>query len=198
MLIPTWEKWFGTRLSAPPKSRSSYRVGIPRVLNIWSTHQFWLGFLVALGFDPRRIVFSEATSEEQGREYGKGRGTVDCCYPVKCITGHYGELVFGQRDKLDILFSPMIYTLPSFLSGHVARTLTCPRVMAAPENIKAGFSKERDVFAEHGLRYAAPFVSLDEPKLVPKQLFEGLRDVLAGLTLDETARAVDEGYAALR
>ena len=59
------------------------------------------------------------------------------------------------------------------LRGHVARTLTCPRVMAAPENIKAGFLKERDVFAEHGIRYVTPFVSLDEPQLVPKQLFEG-------------------------
>ena len=44
---------------------------------------------------------------------------MDCCYPVKCIAGHYGELIFGQREKLDILFSPMIYNLPSFLSGHV-------------------------------------------------------------------------------
>ena len=113
------------------------------------------------------------------------------------MSGHYGELVFGRKEKLDILFSPMIYTLPSFLSGHVARTLTCPRVMAAPENIKAGFLKERDVFAEQGIRYVTPFVSLDEPKLVPKQLFEGLRDVLPGLTPAEMARAVDAGYRAL-
>ncbi len=147
--------------------------------------------------DPRNLVFSSDTSEEQGRQFGKGRGTVDCCYPVKCISGHYGELVFGQREKLDIIFSPMIYTLPSFLSGHVARTLTCPRVMAAPENIKAGFIKERDVFAEQGIRYVTPFVSLDEPKLVPKQLFEGVGDALPGLTMEETARAVDEGYRAL-
>ena len=78
-----------------------------------------MGFFGALGIDPRNLVFCSDTSEEQGREFGKGRGTVDCCYPVKCISGHYGELVFGQRKKLDILFSPMIYTLPSFLRGHV-------------------------------------------------------------------------------
>ncbi len=147
--------------------------------------------------DTRNLVFSSDTSEEQGRQYGKGRGTVDCCYPVKCISGHYGELVFGQKQKLDILFSPMIYTLPSYLSGHVARSLTCPRVMAAPENIKAGFVKERDVFADNGIRYAAPFVSLDEPRLVGKQLWEGLRDVLPGLTREETARATEEGFRAL-
>ena len=156
-----------------------------------------MGFFGELGIEARQLVFSSDTSEEQGRQFGKGRGTVDCCYPVKCIAGHYGELIFGQREKVDVLFSPMIYNLPSFLSGHVARTLACPRVMAAPENIKAGFMKERDVFAEQGIRYAAPFVSLDEPKLVPKQLWEGLRDAIPGLTAEETAGAAAAGYRAL-
>ncbi len=198
MTTLTLPRWFARTPSADPRpSRAKLRVGIPRVLNLWSTHQFWCGLFGALGIDSRNLIFSSDTSEEQGRQFGKGRGTVDCCYPVKCISGHYGELVFGQKQKLDILFSPMIYTLPSFLSGHVARTLSCPRVMAAPENIKAGFLKERDVFAENGIRYVTPFVSLDEPKLVPKQLFEGLREVLPGLTMEETARAVTDGYRAL-
>jgi len=156
-----------------------------------------VGFFTALGVDARHLIFSSDTSEEQGRQFGKGRGTVDCCYPVKCIAGHYGELIFGQRERLDVLFSPMIYSLPSFLSGHVARTLTCPRVMAAPENVKAGFLKEQDVFAEQGIRYAAPFVSLDEPRLVPRQLWDGLRDVVPGLTPEETGRAVEAGYRTL-
>src|SRR6266850_7943210 len=202
MPTQTLLKWFAKPRSAAPrpspepaaKPRAELRVGIPRVLNLWSTHQFWVGFFDALGIEARRLEFSSDSSEDQARQFGKGRGTVDCCYPVKCISGHYGELLFGQKQKLDILFSPMIYTLPSFMSGHVARTLTCPRVMAAPENIKAGFVKERDVFAEHGMRYVSPFVSLDEPKLVPKQLFDPLREALAALTYEETARAVDEGY----
>jgi len=167
------------------------------VLNVWSTHQFWLGFLTALGIDPIRITFSSDTSEEQNRQFGKGRGTVDCCYPVKCISGHYGELVFGQKRKIDILLSPMIYSLPSFLRGHVADTLACPRVMAAPENIKAGFIKEKDVFAEQGIHHVAPMVYLADPRIVPKQLYESLKDVLPGLTLEETRNAVQEGYQAL-
>lgn len=143
------------------------------------------------------MVFSSNTSEEQAREYGRGRGTVDCCYPVKCISGHYGELVFGQKRKIDILFSPMIYSLSSFLHGHVMDSLACPRVMAAPENIKAGFTKEQDVFAENGIRYVAPLVTLAEPVLVPRQLYEALRDVLKGLTVEETKEAVEEGYHTL-
>jgi len=174
------------------------RVGIPRVLNLWSTHQFWIGFLGDLGIDARRIEFSSDSSEDQAREFGKGRGTVDCCYPVKCVSAHYGELLARDRHhKIDLLLSPMISSLPSYLNGHVVGSLSCPRVMAAPENIKAGFLKEKDAFAELGVRYAAPIVSLADPPLVPKQLFEALAGFIPGLTLQETRRAVDAGFRAL-
>src|SRR5688572_15819735 len=183
--------------SAILELRSRLRVGIPKVLNVWSTHQFWIGFLTALGIDPRHIVFSSDTSDEQSRQFGKGRGTVDCCYPVKCVAGHYGELLFGQKHQLNILLSPMISSLPSFLLGHVADTLACPRVMAAPENVKAGFIKEQDTFKEHGIDYVDPFVALGDPPLVPKQLYQSLRHAIPELTLVETQAAVASGYAAL-
>jgi predicted nucleotide-binding protein (sugar kinase/HSP70/actin superfamily) len=131
------------------------------------------------------------------RNFGKGRGTVDCCYPVKCNSGHYGELLLREKKKIDLILSPMIYSLPSFLNHHVVDSLACPRVMAAPENIKAGFLKECDAFAARGVAYAAPLVSLGDRPLVAKQLFEGLRDVIPGLKLSETRKAVDLGYAAL-
>jgi len=196
-------RWFERTPSGAPgretdlAARAKLRVGIPKVLNIWTTHQFWLGFFQSLGVPNNRVVFSSDTSEAQTREYGRGRGTVDCCYPVKCISGHYGELVFGQKRKIDILFSPMIYSLASFLEGHVMDSLACPRVMAGPENIKAGFMKEKDVFAENGVRYVSPLVSLAEPKLVPRQLYQSLKDVLPGLSLEEIAEAVREGYRTL-
>jgi predicted nucleotide-binding protein (sugar kinase/HSP70/actin superfamily) len=191
-----WENWFGPRLSgAAPKPRSELRVGIPRVLNIWSTHQFWIGFFNSLGIT--KIIFSSDTSEEQGRSFGRGRGTVDCCYPVKCMSGHYGELIFGQKRRIDILFSPMVHTLPSPLNGQVVDSLSCPRVMAGPENIKAGFSKEKDIFAENGIAYVSPLVGMAHPRIVPKQLFEPLSRVIPGLTLKETTKAVEAGFAAL-
>jgi predicted nucleotide-binding protein (sugar kinase/HSP70/actin superfamily) len=166
------------------------------VLNIWSTHQFWIGFLTALGIAPENIVFSSDTSEEQAREFGKGRGTVDCCYPVKAMSGHYGELVFGLTRKIDILLSPMIYSLPSFLRGHVADTVACTRVMAGPENIKAGFLKERDVFRENGIAYVSPFVSLAEPEVLEGQLHDALKEAL-DLGPGESRTAVVAGQRAL-
>ncbi|MGH7266086.1 MAG: acyl-CoA dehydratase activase-related protein, partial [Candidatus Rokuibacteriota bacterium] len=198
MRIPTWRTRSGGTPSATarPDARAAIRVGLPRILNAWSTHQFWVGFLTALGVEPGNIVFSGETSEEQFREFGKGRGTVDCCYPVKCATGHYGQLIAGQKRKLDVLLSPMIYSLPSFLQGHVVDTLACPRVMAAPESARAGFLKEGDAFAEHGIRYVSPFVALGDPRVVPGQLHAALKDVLA-LDRQETERAVAAGFAAL-
>jgi predicted nucleotide-binding protein (sugar kinase/HSP70/actin superfamily) len=142
------------------------------------------------------IIFSSDTSEEQGREFGKGRGTVDCCYPVKCISGHYGELIFGQKKKINVLLSPMIHSLPSPLYGHVVDTVTCTRVMAGPENIKAGFLKEQDIFAENAVVYASPFVSLGDREMVTEQLYTSLKDVF-DLDQEETARAVASGFAAL-
>src|SRR5246127_200253 len=138
MHFRTLQTWFAKKGSAETrvkKDRSQLRVGIPKILNIWSTHQFWVGFLKELGVASENIVFSSDTSEEQGREFGKGRGTVDCCYPVKCMSGHYGELIFGQKKKINVLFSPMIHSLPSVLHGHVVDTVTCTRVMAGGGNI---------------------------------------------------------------
>lgn len=206
MPTQTLLKWFARPPSAAPSSppepapklRAALRIGIPRVLNLWSTHQFWIGFFGALGIDARHLEFSSDSSEDQARQFGKGRGTVDCCYPVKCINGHYGELLARARHhKIDVLFSPMIYSLPSYLNGHVLASLACPRVMAAPENIKAGFLKEKDVFAEHGVRHVTPLVSLGDAPLVAKQLYTSLCDVVPDLTPKETQHAVHAGYSAL-
>jgi len=205
--IRTARSWFKSRPSAHAADsarraaaaarRAGLRVGIPKVLSVWGTHQFWIGFLTALGVPARNIVFSSDTSEEQFRTYGKGRGTVESCYPVKAASGHYGELIFGQRKPIHVLLHPMFYTLPSFLRGHVAETMACTRDMAAAENVRAGFLREKDVFKERGIAYANPVVSLAEPELVREQLYESLKEALA-LDPGEVEPAVEAGYRALQ
>src|SRR6202049_2681861 len=69
--------------------------------------------------------------------------------------------------------------------------------MACPENIKAGFMKERDIFAETVFRNTSPWWSMAEPEVVPKQLYYCMKDVL-DLDLPETQRAVEAGYRELR
>jgi predicted nucleotide-binding protein (sugar kinase/HSP70/actin superfamily) len=198
MRILTLPNWFRGRPSAPTpgKDRSALRIGIPRVLNVWSTHQFWIGFLTQLGIAPRNIVFSSETSEQQFRQFGHARATVDACYPVKCASGHYGELLFGQKRKLDLILHPLHYTVPSSLRGYVQDTLACPRDMCAAENVKAGFIKEKDLFRQCGVAYVAPLVSLAETNLAASQLYVALKGPL-DLNEEEVGPAVAAGYAAL-
>ena len=183
--------------SGSPKNSRQLRIGIPRVLSQWTTHKFWTVLFQELGVRPRDIVYSSDTSEAQQLKFGQGRGVVDCCYPVKCMAGHYGELLQGQKRKINVLFSPMVGSVPSFLDGHVAGSWTCPRVMAAPEVAKAGFLREKDLFAEMGVKYLSPVINLDEPALATKQLFSVLPAIFPDLTERECKAAVQKAYAAL-
>ena len=182
--------------SKPPKR--DFRIGIPRVLNQWSTHRFWTTLFVELGINRRNIVYSSDTSEAQQLKFGKGRGAVDCCYPVKCMSGHYGELLTGQKRPIDILFAPIILTVPSFLRGHVRENMACPRVIAGPESTRAGFRREKDVFKELGVHYLSPAVSLADPQIATRQLYDALKGVITDLRLAELRAAVAKAYDALQ
>ncbi|NOE28539.1 acyl-CoA dehydratase activase-related protein [Ruegeria sp. HKCCD6157] len=182
--------------SKPPKR--DFRIGIPRVLNQWSTHRFWTTLFVELGINRRNIVYSSDTSEAQQLKFGKGRGAVDCCYPVKCMSGHYGELLDGQKRPIDILFVPIILTVPSFLRGHVRENMACPRVIAGPESTRAGFRREKDVFKELGVHYLSPAVSLADPQIATRQLYDALKGVITDLRLSELRAAVAKAYDALQ
>ncbi|WP_425079882.1 acyl-CoA dehydratase activase-related protein [Ruegeria denitrificans] len=182
--------------SKPPKR--DFRIGIPRVLNQWSTHRFWTTLFVELGINRRSIVYSSDTSEAQQLKFGKGRGAVDCCYPVKCMSGHYGELLNGQNRPIDILFVPIILTVPSFLRGHVRENMACPRVIAGPESTRAGFRREKDVFKELGVHYLSPAVSLADPQIATRQLYDALKGVITDLRMTELRAAVATAYDALQ
>ena len=198
MIVQILRKPFATPRSAEVAgTERKLRIGIPRVLNQWSTHQFWITLFEELGVPRRDVVFSSDTSEAQQKEFGQGRGTVDCCYPVKCMTGHYGELLDRKKRPIDILFSPKVVSLPSFLKGHVVDNLTCPRVMAGPESARAGFQREHDVFAERAIKHVSPVVNLAEPGLTARQLHEALSGVLENLHPDETRSAVARAFDAL-
>ena len=190
------------RLSVSAKTRSGsielrdpdLRVGIPRVLNQWSVPRFWTGFFVALGVQRRNVIYSSVTSDLQQKSFSQGRSAVDCCYPVKCLPGHYGELLTGLKKPINILFSPKVVTLRSFLGTSVVDCLGCPRVMAGPESARGGFMREGDEFAALGVRYVSPVVNMSEPDLMARQLTDALAPVFPGLTVSETSDAIELGW----
>ncbi|RMH44728.1 MAG: CoA activase [Deltaproteobacteria bacterium] len=176
--------------------RRAIRIGIPRALNIWSTAPFWRHYFEALGLHKRNIVFSDETSEELWQAGGK-YGSVDPCYPGKVSQAHIHNLLFEHHAKkpLDYIFFPCITHIPTWVEG-VMDTASCPVVAGTPKVLRAAFTKETDFFAERGIEYVDPAVTMAEPLLLKKQMFEAWGERL-GITEDESDWACDQAWKAL-
>ena len=58
------------------KKRAEIRIGMPRVLNMYSQTPLFTGYFAALGIKPQNLVYSDYTSEELYKE-GAKRGAID-------------------------------------------------------------------------------------------------------------------------
>jgi predicted nucleotide-binding protein (sugar kinase/HSP70/actin superfamily) len=87
----------------------------------------------------------------------------------------------------DVLLSPLV---------KLQASNACPTVTATPETVKAAFTKENDVFAEHNVKYIDPMLNFADRKLFAYQMLQAWQPVL-GLSEEENDRAVESGFAAL-
>jgi activator of 2-hydroxyglutaryl-CoA dehydratase/predicted nucleotide-binding protein (sugar kinase/HSP70/actin superfamily) len=176
--------------------RSTVRIGIPRVLNMYACAPLFSAYLESLGVPADHLVYSGFTSEALYRR-GSTRGAIDPCYPSKVALAHVHDLVFVKhpRRALDVVFFPMVDSLRSFLRGTQASD-SCPTVAATPEAVKAAFSRERDEFAQAGIQYLSPLVSMSEPARFERQMLDAWGPVL-GVSPAENTRAIAGGFAAL-
>ncbi|MGC1373288.1 MAG: acyl-CoA dehydratase activase-related protein, partial [Candidatus Sulfotelmatobacter sp.] len=178
------------------ENRKKVRVGIPRVLNIYTYAPLFNGYLESLGVQPENIIYSDYTSSELYRA-GASRGAIDPCFPAKIGISHVYNLIQEKHRKkpLDVIFFPMYDVLHSPLVKIVAAN-ACPTVTATPETVKAAFTKENDVFAENNLKYIDPVLNFADRKLFAHQMLQAWHSVL-GLSQEENDRAVESGFAAL-
>src|SRR5439155_27178246 len=118
--------------------RRSIRVGLPKVLNMYSTAPFFRTYLECIGIQKQNVVFSDYTSEEMWQEGGK-YGSIDPCYPSKVAQAHIHNLLFyhhSDEKKLNFLFFPGITHVPPGLNK-VMDSTSCPMVAGAPEVMQA-------------------------------------------------------------
>jgi activator of 2-hydroxyglutaryl-CoA dehydratase/predicted nucleotide-binding protein (sugar kinase/HSP70/actin superfamily) len=190
--------WTATakRRIALMQRRAQLRVGMPRVLNMYVYAPFFSAYFESLGVSGGNLVYSDFTSGELYRE-GSGRGAIDPCFPAKIGIAHVHNLVFAKhaRKKLDLIFFPMVDMLHTPLV-HLQGSNACPTVTVTPNTVKAAFTKESNVFAEHGIEYMDPLLNFANRKLLCQQLFNAFEPVL-GLSPEENARAIDVGFAEL-
>lgn len=177
------------------KKRSSLRVGMPRVLNMYLYAPLFSAYLQSLGVPGENIVYSDYTNHDMYKA-GSGRGAIDPCFPSKIGIPHVYNLVFAKHAKkpLDVIFFPMVDVLTTTLVNCTG-TNACPTVTATPNAVKAAFTKESDVFKENGITYLDPIVNLADRRLFALQMFQAWAPVL-GVSEAENERAIEMGFKA--
>jgi predicted nucleotide-binding protein (sugar kinase/HSP70/actin superfamily) len=195
--VPTraWTKATKERV-ALMQNRGKLRIGIPRVLNIYTYAPLFNGYFESLGVEPENIIYSDYTSSELYRA-GASRGAIDPCFPAKIGISHVYNLIQEKHRKkpLNVIFFPMYDVLSSPLVK-LQGTNACPTVTATPETVKAAFTKENDVFAEHNVKYINPVLNFADRKLFAFQMLQAWQPIM-GLSQEENDRAVESGFAAL-
>ena len=179
------------------QNRKQIRIGIPRVLNAYAYAPIFNAYLASLGVQPENIIYSDYTSPEMYRA-GASRGAIDPCFPAKIGIPHVYNLIQEKHRKkpLNVIFFPMYDVLTTPLLKVVGNN-ACPTVTATPETVKAAFTKESDVFAEHNVKYLDPILNFSDRKLFAYQMFQAWQPIL-GLSEEENDLAVEAGFEALK
>ncbi len=170
-------------------ARAEMRIGMPRVLNMYSLGPWFMAYFESLGLRARNLVWSDYTSDELYKA-GAKRGAIDPCFPSKIGIPHVHDLLYHRHSverPLQYIFFPMIDSLPTFLE-HVVDSRSCPTVTTTPAAVKAAFTKESDLFAERHVEFLNTFLNFREPALLAQQMYHEFADRL-GLSVEENARA---------
>src|SRR5438067_2185811 len=173
------------------KKRAELKIGMPKALNMYSCGPFFTAYFESLGVKAENLLWSEYTNEQLYKE-GAKRGAIDPCFPSKVGIPHVHNLLYAVHAKkqLDIIFFPMIDSLPSFLK-HTQASRACPTVTATPASVKAAFTKESNLFKEKGVIWKDTLIALDELNLAHRQMYEDWKDIL-GLGEEENYRATEQ------
>lgn len=192
-----FERGFERSCDDSAAHRARLRIGMPRVLNMYSTAPLFRAYFEALGVDSRQIVFSDFTSEALW-EAGSRYGSIDPCFPSKVAQAHVHDLLMVKHKSrpLDFIFFPCLTHLPSFVRG-MPDTTACPIVAGVPKVVRAAFTKEVDYFGQAGVAYVDPAITLNEQHYMKMQMFEAWGTRLR-ITRDESDFAVEQGLAAMQ
>ena len=179
------------------EARRRVRIGIPRVLNLYSTGPFFRAYFEAIGIPKTGVVFSDETTEEMWVKGGK-YGSIDPCFPSKVAQAHIHHLLFEQHTEkkpLKYVFFPILTHVPNWIVDTVDNA-SCPIVAGAPDVMKAAFTKEVDFFATRGIEFLDPALSFVEPVLLARRMFQTFGPRL-GITEDENDFACKQAWKAL-
>ena len=177
--------------------RRDIKIGMPRVLNMYTLAPFFQSYFEALGVGAQNIVYSDYTDPAMWYK-GSRRGSIDQCFPSKVALAHVHNLIFDKKEKQkpDVVFFPIINKLKTELVN-AEDSAACPTVSITPEVVKAAFTKEGDIFAENGMRYLNPSLDFTEWPMLEYEMWNCFQDVLQ-VTWEENREALEIAFKAWR
>ncbi|MBD3317619.1 MAG: CoA activase [Chitinivibrionales bacterium] len=170
--------------------RSKMVIGMPRLLNLYLYGPFFSTYFRTLGVGG--VVWSDFTSNQLWEE-GNKWGAIDPCFPAKVAPAHIYNLI--NKHKPTHICFPIVTHLESVVENTLGNT-ACVIQMGTPEVVHAVFTRDRDLLAEAGIEYWKPLVRMDRAVEAQGLLYEYFHERL-GVTEDENAWAVRQGYAAM-
>lgn len=152
-------------------------IGIPRVMNMYENYPFWFTLLTSLGF---RVELSAPSGKKL---FERGLETIpseSACYPAKLSHGHIMNLI--DRGIRTIFYPSVVYEKKEYKD--VNNHYNCPVVISYPEVIRNNI----DELALHQVRLIAPFLSLDNDRVLVKRIAEVFKEY--DVTAEEARAAV--------
>lgn len=160
-------------------------IGIPRVLEFWSSLPFWKAFFTSLGYTVVVSKQSDYTLFENGL---RSIASDTICFPAKLVHGHILDLV---DKKVDAIFFPMMVALPSDHSKFTA-TAVCPVVQGYPDVSRNSDDPEH----RYGIPMIQPVFHWTDLEQRRKQTINYFHE-LWGIKKKILYKAVSEGETAL-
>jgi predicted CoA-substrate-specific enzyme activase len=152
------------------------KIGIPRVLNMYSNFPFWNELFTHCGIE---LVLSDISTMPL---YETSLGTVmsdSICFPAKLVHGHITNLSLKQVDRI---FYPMVFfEQHQFENTH--NTYNCPIVSSYPDVVKSAINP----LARFNLPIDSPTFNFKDAGLLKKACSEYLKTL--GISKSEAEKA---------
>lgn len=155
-------------------------IGLPMVLNMYENIPLWATFFKELGFN---VVLSDESNKKM---YLKGQHTIPSdtvCYPAKLAHGHIENLI--SKNIEHIFYPCMSYNFDEGISDNC---FNCPVVAYYPELLKT------NVKELNSNNFMMEYLSLNNKKLLSKQLYEILNKTFGDIKQKEVKNALEKAY----
>ncbi|MFO7867886.1 MAG: acyl-CoA dehydratase activase-related protein [Bacteroidales bacterium] len=148
---------FNRNLDAVFSSKKFVRIGIPRILGMYSNFPFWNTLFTQVGFS---VTLSD---ESNYKLFEKGQGTImsdNICFPAKLAHGHIINLVEKEVDRI---FYPMVMYEEDEHEGS-QNSFNCPVVSSYAEVLESSISTSK----RNNIQIDKPVVSFRNEEVLKK------------------------------